>query len=57
MKLSDEAIAEFQALYRKHYGTDLTAAEAEREASALIRLVAATQPREHDETNDNPVVE
>jgi hypothetical protein len=47
MKLSDEAIAEFRALYRKHYGDDLTDEVAEQEALALIRLVAITQPIDH----------
>jgi hypothetical protein len=66
MKLSDEAIAEFQALHLKHFGVELTAAEGEQEALALVRLVAITQPKAHtvhravanttgDETGDTAV--
>lgn len=47
MKLSEQAIAEFRELHRKHYSYDLTDDEAEREAAALITLVAALQPRAH----------
>ena len=47
MRLSHEAIAEFRALHRKHYSTDLTDDEAEREALALIRFVATIQPLKH----------
>lgn len=67
MKLSDEAIAEFKALHRKHYGTDLTDEEAECDALDLIKFVATIQPLTHtihtvvksttDETTDSTAVE
>jgi hypothetical protein len=47
MKLSDKAIAGFQSLHSKHYGTELTATEAESELMALIRFVAVIQPIDH----------
>ncbi len=39
MVIADEHIAEFQALYKKHFGTDITKAQALEKALRLIRLV------------------
>ena len=47
MQLSDKAIAEFQALYSKHFHATLPTEQAESEALRLIRLVALIQRQEN----------
>jgi len=39
MHLTDENIAEFQALYKKHYGQDISKEEALARGLRLIRLM------------------
>ncbi len=39
MCIADEHIAEFQTLYRKHFGVELTKAQALEKGIRLIRLV------------------
>ena len=41
MVLADEHIAEFQALWKKRYGTEITKAEALEKGLRLIRLLEA----------------
>ena len=41
MVLADEHIAEFQALWKKHYGTEITRAQALEKGLRLIRLLEA----------------
>jgi hypothetical protein len=39
MQLADEHIAEFQMLYRKHFGQDISTEEALEKGLRLIRLI------------------
>lgn len=39
MHLSDEHITEFQVLYRKHFGTDISKADAMEKGIRLVRLM------------------
>ncbi len=39
MQLADEHIVEFQMLYRKHFGKDITKNEALEKGLRLIRLI------------------
>lgn len=41
MVLADEQIVEFQALWKKHYGTEITKAQALEKGLRLIRLLEA----------------
>ena len=41
MKLTDEHIAEFQMLYKKHFGKDLSKEEALKKGIQLVRLLEA----------------
>jgi hypothetical protein len=41
MVLADEHIVEFQALWKKHYGTDITKAQALEKGLRIIRLIEA----------------
>ena len=41
MVLADEHIAEFQALYKEHFGVELTKAQALEKGLRLIRLTEA----------------
>ena len=45
MRLSKQAVKEFQALYLKHIGKKIDFQTAEAEGLKLIRLVSLTQPR------------
>ncbi len=42
MQLTDQQIAEFQALYEKHFGEQISREEAYESATRLIRLLQAT---------------
>lgn len=46
MQLADEQITEFQMLYKKHYGTDISKAEALEKGIRLIRLMEITLKHE-----------
>jgi hypothetical protein len=39
MRLADEHIAEFQMLYRKHFGKDISKDEALEKGLRLVRLI------------------
>ena len=41
MNLTDEHISEFQMLYKKHFGTEITKEQALERGLRLIRLVEA----------------
>jgi hypothetical protein len=41
MVIADEHIVEFQALYKQHFGVDLTKAQALEKGLRLIRLIEA----------------
>lgn len=41
MVLADEHIAQFQALWKKHYGTEITKEQALEKGLRLIRLLEA----------------
>ena len=57
MKLSQEALDEFKALCKKHFGENLTNEEAYRRASNLLRLtmVVWNHLRAEDESKEKPV--
>ncbi len=42
MQLSDQLLTTFQELYKRHYGKEITKAQALTESAELIRFVAAT---------------
>lgn len=46
MQIADEKIAEFQMLYKKHYGVDISKAEALEKGIRLIRLMEITLKHE-----------
>ncbi len=46
MQLTDEHIAEFQMLYKKHFGVDISKAEALEKGIRLIRLMEITLKHE-----------
>jgi hypothetical protein len=46
MKLSEQAIKDFQLLYEKNFGVRLSVEDASIEAARLIKLVALAQPEE-----------
>ena len=50
MSLSDEQIAKFQALYKKHFGKDISKEKALAKGTQLIRLIELIyQPMTKDE--------
>ena len=46
MQLADEHITEFQMLYKKHYGTDISKAKALKKGIRLIRLMEIVSKHE-----------
>ena len=46
MQLTDEHVAEFQMLYKKHFGMDISKAEALEKGIRLIRLMEITLKHE-----------
>ena len=52
MNLTDEHIAEFQALWRKNFGTELTKEQALEKGLRLIRLVEVVSRAVADEQNN-----
>ena len=52
MQLTDEHIADFQLLYRKHFGKDITKDEALEKGLRLIRLVEIVSRAVADEQRD-----
>ena len=53
MRLTDEHIAEFQALYRKHYGEEIGKDAALAKGLRLIRLMEIVL--KHEVKNTNPL--
>jgi hypothetical protein len=45
MNLSEQAVAEFQALYEKHFRTRLSPADARREGLEVMKLIKLIQPK------------
>ena len=56
MQLTDEHIAEFQSLYRKHFGTDIGKDEALEKALRLIRLVEVVSRAAADELSETKTI-
>lgn len=52
MNLTDENILEFQMLYKKHFGTEITKEQALEKGLRLIRLVEAVSRVIADEQRD-----
>lgn len=46
MQLADEHLAEFQMLYKKHFGVEISKAEALEKGMRLIRLMEITLKHE-----------
>jgi hypothetical protein len=46
MQIADEKITEFQMLYKKHYGEDISKSEALEKGIRLIRLMEITLKHE-----------
>jgi hypothetical protein len=51
--LSEQAIEEFRAIYRNHYGIELPLSEATKQASNLIRLYKAILNPLKNDTSQN----
>ena len=52
MNLTDDNISEFQMLYKKHFGTEITKEQALEKGLRLIRLVEAVSRAVADEQRD-----
>jgi hypothetical protein len=52
MDLSDDHILEFQTLYKKHFGTEITKEQALEKGLRLIRLIKVVSRAVADERND-----
>ncbi len=55
--IADEHLEEFQALYRKHFGADITKAQALEKGARLIRLIETVSralAKEKDENIHQP---
>jgi len=52
MNLTDEHILEFQMLYKKHFGTEITKEQALEKGLRLIRLVETVSRAVADEQQD-----
>ena len=57
MHLADEHIAEFQMLYRKHFGIDISKAEALEKGLRLIRLMEIVSRAVAKEQRHQPMPE
>ncbi len=53
MQLMDEHIAEFQKLYKEHFGVELTKAQALEKGLRLIRLVEIVSRATSNEQNQS----
>ena len=49
MVISEEHIEEFQMLYKKHYGVEITKAQALEKGQRLVRLIEAVSRTTADE--------
>ena len=52
MNLTDDNISEFQMLYKKHFGNEITKEQALEKGLRLIRLVEAVSRAVADEQQD-----
>jgi len=52
MNLTDDNLLEFQMLYKKHFGTEITKEQALEKGLRLIRLVEAVSRAVADEQQD-----
>ena len=52
MNLTDDNLLEFQMLYQKHFGTEITKEQALEKGLRLIRLVEAASRAVADEQQD-----
>jgi hypothetical protein len=52
MNLTDDNLLEFQMLYKKHFGTEITKEQALEKGLRLIRLVEAVSRAVADEQRD-----
>lgn len=52
MNLTDENISEFQVLYKKHFGAEITKEQALEKGLRLIRLVEVVSRAVADEQNN-----
>jgi len=52
MNLTDDNLSEFQMLYKKHFGTEITKEQALEKGLRLIRLVEAVSRAVADEQQD-----
>ena len=52
MNLTDDNLLEFQTLYKKHFGTEITKEQALEKGLRLIRLVEAVSRVVADEQRD-----
>jgi hypothetical protein len=55
MQIADEKITEFQMLYKKHYGEDISKAEALEKGIRLIRLMEIVLKHEAKKRADEMV--
>ena len=53
MDLSDNAIKEFQHLYKKHFGKSISYAQAKSDGLLLIKLISRIQPTNMEMDNSN----
>ena len=52
MNLTDDNLLEFQMLYKKHFGTEITKEQALEKGLRLIRLIEAVSRAVADEQRD-----
>ena len=52
MNLTDDNLLEFQVLYKKHFGTEITKEQALEKGLRLVRLVEAVSRAVADEQQD-----
>ena len=52
MNLTDDNLLEFQVLYKKHFGTEITKEQALEKGLRLIRLIEAVSRAVADEQRD-----
>lgn len=48
MILSDEQISEFQAIYKEHFGTEISKEEAYKNGLKLLQLIRILYPRDQE---------
>lgn len=53
MRIPEEQIKKFQALYKKAFGADISSEEAQKQGLAVMRLMAIRQEEELLKKNNN----